>query len=108
MRLTDKEMEIMGVLWRSQSPMTAMELIEASDNRTWKENSIYTIMNTLVKKEAVALTHHKPTVTNTARAYMPKLKSEEYTAHYVSSIIEAGIDISIPALVECLAKIEKG
>jgi predicted transcriptional regulator len=44
MRLTDKEMEIMAVLWESETAMTATEIIEVSNNRTWKESSIYIII----------------------------------------------------------------
>ena len=43
MKLTKKELEIMAVLWNRKFPMTATEIIEASINRTWKENSIYIV-----------------------------------------------------------------
>ena len=102
MRLTDKEMEIMAVLWSSVAPMTSSEIIGASDNRTWKESSIYIIMNTLLKKGAVALAQHKPTVTNFARAYKPIITSEEYAYLYINNVKQAGISIDIPALIERL------
>lgn len=102
MKLTDKELEIMAVLWRIQKPMTASELIEISSNRTWKENSIYIIMNTLIKKGAVALTYYKPTGTNTARAYEPKITSDEYTFICIENISQMGIDINLNALIERL------
>lgn len=107
MRLTDKELEIMAVLWDSEIPMTASEIIDASDNRTWKESSIYIIMNTLIKKGAVVLTHHKPTGTNTARAYKPALTSEECTALYIAGVAESGVHIDIDELIKCL-KEKKG
>jgi len=69
MKLTGKELEIMGLLWRVKKPMTTTEIIEASTDRTWKEGSVFSIMNTLVKKGAVYLQGHKPTVSNHARAY---------------------------------------
>jgi BlaI family penicillinase repressor len=102
MKLTDKEMEIMGVLWGTGVPMTASEIIEASENRTWKENSIYIIMNTLIKKGAVVLAHYKPTNTKTARAYGPALTSEEYAVSYIGSARETGVHIDIQKLIERL------
>jgi predicted transcriptional regulator len=107
MRLTDKELEIMAVLWDSKTPMTASEIVEASDNRTWKESSIYIIMKTLIKKGVAVLTHHKSTNTNSARAYKPALSSAECTALYISSVAESGIHIDIDELIKCL-KEKKG
>jgi len=88
--------------------MTATEVIGASDNRTWKENSIYIIMNTLIRKGAVVLAHHKPTVTNSARAYKPALTSEQYMVRYVKSTKEAGVPINIQTLIEGLMEVEEG
>ena len=108
MRLTDKELEIMAVLWRSESPLTATEIIDTSDNRTWKENSIYIIMNTLIKKGAVVLAHHKPTSTKNARAYVPALTTEEYTTLSIKSMKQTGISIDLHTLIDCLMKSEEG
>ena len=108
MRLTDKEMEIMSVLWESEIPMTASEIIETSSSRTWQENSIYIIMNTLIKKGAVVLTYHKPTNTKSARAYKPTLTSEEYMVATIGSMRETGIRVDIPTLIRRLKETEEG
>jgi predicted transcriptional regulator len=108
MKLTDKEMEIMVVLWGNERPMTAAEVVEASNNRTWKENSIYIFMNSLIKKGAVISTRHKPTMTNNARAYKPAITSEEYTISYIKNMKQTGVQINIPALVERLMNTEEG
>jgi predicted transcriptional regulator len=108
MRLTDKEMEIMAVLWKSKIPLTASEIIESSGNRTWKENSIYIIMNSLLKKEAVKLALYKPTNTNNARAYEPTLTSEEYMAANIGSVRKTGINVDIKTLIKHLKEAEEG
>lgn len=102
MKLTDKELEIMALLWQSKSPMTAAEIIEASSDRTWKESSIYIIMNTLKNKGAVVLACHKHTGTNTARAYEPAITADEYTIESIDSMSNKGIDINIDAIIESL------
>jgi len=99
MKLTDKELEVMVVLWENGHPMTATELIETSSNRTWKESSIYTILNTLVRKGAAALTHYKPTMTNAARAYKPLITSEDYTILSIEGMMQTGVRIDIPTLI---------
>jgi len=107
MRLTDKEMEIMGVLWGSNAPLTATEIVEFSENKTWKEKSIYTLMNTLIKKGAVILSRYKPTATNNARAYKPALTSEECAVLYIEGVRKSGIKIDLQEFVNCLMKTEK-
>ena len=102
MKLTDKEMEVMVVLWDNERPMTASELIEVSTNRTWRDNSIYTILNTLIKKGAAVLTNYKPTMTNNARAYAPIITSEEYAVSNIKGMMKTGVRIDISALVERL------
>ena len=109
MKLTDKEMEVMVVLWDNGRPMTAAELIEISEKRTWRDNSIYTILNTLIKKGAAVLTHHKPTMTNNARAYAPIITFEEYMVKHIKSARDdTGVNINIQSLIEQLLEIEEG
>ena len=108
MKLTKKELEIMAVLWNRKFPMTATEIIEASINRTWKENSIYIIMKILIKKGAVILKCHKPTISNTARAYEPIITSEEYAAQSIQILRKSGIRIDTRIFIECLMQMEKG
>ena len=108
MKLTDKELQIMAVLWGTGKPLTANEIIEASDNRTWKENSIYIIMNTLVKKGAVRLVNHKPTMTNNARAYETALTSEEYALSCIENVRQSGIHVDTKTLVRRLIEAEEG
>lgn len=108
MKLTDKELEIMAVLWRNSSSMTATEIIEVSNNRTWKEQSIYIIMNTLLEKGAVILAQYKPTMTKKARAYKPAITSEEYAISSIRNMNQIGIKVDIDALIECLMKTKDG
>jgi predicted transcriptional regulator len=98
----------MMVLWDSKKPMTATEIINASNSRSWKEASIYIIMNTLLKKGAVVLKCYKPTGSNTARAYEPLITSEDYTFSSVKNIMDTGVRIDISVLVERLMSESKG
>ncbi|MCL2225107.1 MAG: BlaI/MecI/CopY family transcriptional regulator [Defluviitaleaceae bacterium] len=107
MRLTDKEMEIMAVLWSSDVALTATEIVKASENKTWKEASIYIIMTTLIKKGAVVVSSHKPTATNNARAYSPAMSSAECVVSYISSVRKAGVHIDLDEFVKLLRASEK-
>ena len=81
--LTQKELEIMRVLWETQAPMTATEIVSSSKDRTWKEKSIYIILQSLLKKNAIAIDHHRATSTNIARVYRAAISVEEYAAIHV-------------------------
>ena len=111
MKLTKKELEIMAVLWGSQTPMTTAEIIETSVNPTWKENSIWGIMNVLAEKGAVVLANSKPTGTNYARAYKPALTVEEYTIASISDIQKVGktgLQIDFDVLIDGINKMREG
>jgi predicted transcriptional regulator len=107
MQLTKKELEIMSILWDSKIPMTATEIVEASDNRTWKKGSIFTIINTLIKKGAVVLAHHKPTSTINVRSYRPAITAEE---GFLLSMLDwgqsAGVRFDKDVLIESIMKME--
>jgi len=81
--LTQKELEVMRVLWETQTPMTATEIVFSSKDRTWKEKSIFIILQSLTKKNAIAIDHHRATSTNIARAYRAAISVEEYAAIHV-------------------------
>ena len=103
MKLTDKELEVMYVLWEKQVPMTVSEIISVSKNRTWKENSIFVMMKTLIAKGAVKLTHYQPTATNTARAYAPIVTLEEYAARGIDrmrNFSETGVRFNLDEFID--------
>ena len=99
MKLTDKEIEIMNVFWKSAEAMTAAEIIAASTDRTWQEISIHTILKTLLKKEAIVLSYRKPSVTRSAKAYTPTITREEYAAHQLREL-----DVDMIALINIVAE----
>ena len=106
MKLTDKEMEIMVLLWNSDVPLTSSEIVKASDKRTWKENSIYIIMRTLLKKGAVVFGHNKPTGTNVARTYLPVVSANDYAMACICDMQAFGVRINKEALIEDIRRIE--
>ena len=90
MKLTDKEKEVMSVLWKSESPMTITEIIEASPNRTWKDVSVYQMLKTLRSKKAVTIDHYRPTSGKSAAVHKPLITPAEYV---VLQAFELNVDI---------------
>lgn len=53
-RLSEKEFEIMKVLWEKASPMTSGEILEAfNGNLGWKLSSLMTVLERMAKKDYV-------------------------------------------------------
>jgi len=102
MNLTDKELELMAVLWSHGKAMTTSEIYDASPNRTWADMTIYTMLKTLIKKKAVAIHDYKPTATVHARTYKAIISPEEYAMKKVSKMMKTGVRVHIPTLVEGL------
>ena len=107
MHLTSKELEIMALLWDSDVPMTATEIVNASENRSWKQSSIFIILKTLLAKKAVVFSHNKHTVTNVARAYKPGFTAEEYAVSLVCDTEILGKCINMDVLIELFKKAAK-
>jgi len=58
--LTPTELEIMEILWRENRPLSALEILELSENRSWKQNSLYPTLQHLQEKNAVVITGYVP------------------------------------------------
>jgi len=108
MKLTGKEVEIMTVLWNSEAPLTATEIIETSPNRTWHERSIFVMMRSLIKKGAVVLDRYKPTAGKHARAYKPIVTTEDYAMEVFQVMNASGIKIDVDVLADRLRKTKEG
>ena len=107
MRLTDKEMEVMALLWGSTEPMSITEIVRASNNRTWQERSIFSIINRLMDKGVIMTCSIKPTNTRHARTFRPAITAEEYAIKCIVGLKQSGIKIDIDSLVKNLKKLKE-
>ena len=103
-KLTNKELEIMNVLWDSEIPMSANDIIAVSPNRTWKDASIHVMLKSLVTKKAVGLDHHIPTTGRAAGAFRVLLSREEYVLLIAN---ELGVEWSSLMAAEALSRHKK-
>ena len=104
MTLTNKELEIMGILWQSDVSMTVNEIVNAATDCTWSPNSIFMMMANLEKKRAVTF-HTKSSTTKPARSYTPTLTYGDYLAQDVVNRInlgKPGLNVSIGEVIRCI------
>ncbi len=80
MELTKSEMQIMDVLWASDTPLSRSDLLERSEEKTWKDSSVHILLNGLLVKGAIREAGFVKRSKTFGRTFEPTLTREEYFA----------------------------
>lgn len=80
MELTKSEMEIMDVLWDSDRPLSRADLLERSEEKTWKDSSVHILLNGLLLKGAIREAGLVKRGKTYGRVFSPALTREAYFA----------------------------
>lgn len=80
MELTKSEMEIMDVLWEAGKPLSRSDLLERSEEKTWKDSSVHILLNGLLQKNAIQEAGLVKRSKTYGRVFIPTLTREEYFA----------------------------
>ena len=85
MELTKSEMEIMDVLWESGQPLSRSDLLERSEEKTWKDSSVHILLNGLLQKGAIREAGLVKRSKTYGRVFSPTMTREEYFAATIFS-----------------------
>ena len=85
MVLTKSEMEIMDVLWQSDSALSRADLLAHSEDKNWKDSSVHILLNGLLKKGAIQEHGFVKRSKTYGRTFVPTMTREEYFANTVFS-----------------------
>ena len=85
MELTKSEMEIMDVLWASDKPLSRSDLLERSEEKSWKDSSVHILLNGLLAKKAIREAGMVKRSKTYGRTFVPTMTREEYFAATVYS-----------------------
>ena len=85
MELTKSEMQIMDVLWESGIPLSRSDLLERSQEKSWKDSSVHILLNGLLQKEAIREAGFVKRSKTYGRTFAPTLTREEYFATTIFS-----------------------
>lgn len=83
MELTKSEMEIMDVLWDANAPLSRADLLERSEEKTWKDSSVHILLNGLLVKGAIQEAGVVKRIKTYGRVFVPTLTREEYFAQTI-------------------------
>ena len=85
MELTKSELEIMDVLWNAGEPLSRADLLERSEEKSWKDSSVHILINGLLSKNAIREAGVVKRSKTYGRVFAPNLTREEYFAETVFS-----------------------
>ena len=85
MELTKSEMQVMDVLWASDVPLSRSDLLERSEQKSWKDSSVHILLNGLLQKEAIREAGFVKRSKTYGRTFSPTLTREEYFATTIYS-----------------------
>lgn len=85
MELTRSEMEIMDVLWASETPLSRADLLDRSEEKSWKDSSVHILLNGLLQKQAIREAGFVKRSKTYGRTFAPVLTREEYFATTIFS-----------------------
>lgn len=85
MELTKSEMQIMDVLWASDVPLSRSDLLERSEEKTWKDSSVHILLNGLLAKNAISEAGFVKRSKTYGRTFVPSMTREEYFATTIFS-----------------------
>ncbi len=85
MELTKSEMQIMDVLWASEVPLSRSDLLERSEEKSWKDSSVHILLNGLLQKDAIREAGMVKRSKTYGRTFAPTMTREEYFAATIFS-----------------------
>ncbi len=83
--LTGSEEDLMEMFWESKDPLTSVEIMDISADRSWNGNYIHIMLRSLLKKGMIKVCGTKRCGTQYARQFIPAVTREQYAAKLVMS-----------------------
>lgn len=104
--LTDREMDVMKILWSSKEPLVASEIAKKGDSLS--NNTVQSVLRKLLEKKYIVVADIVYSGTVLTRSYKPiVLKKDLLLEQFVSQFNKDDDTIPIPSLVGTLLKHEK-
>lgn len=85
MELTKSEMQIMDVFWASNEPVSRSDLLERSEEKTWKDSSVHILLNGLLAKDAIYEAGFVKRSKTYGRTFAASMTREQYFARTIFS-----------------------
>lgn len=77
-KMTKSEKQVMNLLWNSNKPLSCTEIVALSEDKTWKDSYVHSLIKSLMKKGIVKIEGFELISRSYARKFAPKFSYEEY------------------------------
>lgn len=78
--MTKSEYQVMELLWKSNRPLSCTEIVMLSENKTWKDSYVHSILKSLIKKGLAKIETFELISRSYARKFAPAMSKSEYAA----------------------------
>ena len=78
-------MQIMDVFWEAEKALSRAELLERSEEKSWKDSSVHILLNGLLQKKMIREAGLVKCSKTYGRTFLPAMTREEYFAGVVFS-----------------------
>ncbi|MCC8160601.1 MAG: BlaI/MecI/CopY family transcriptional regulator [Oscillospiraceae bacterium] len=95
--VTDSEFELMKILWESDKPLTAQEIMERLESKEWKITTVSTLLTRLCEKGAADFEKR-----GRSHYYYPVFKETDYKISATKSLVSRVFGGSVKNLVAAL------
>jgi predicted transcriptional regulator len=105
-KLTEREMDILNILWSAGKPLIASEIANARDFLTI--NTVQVVLRNLLKKKLIEVSDIVYSGTVLCRSYQPTIEAKNFTLHqFIIDFKKLNNSITTPRLVATLLEHEK-
>lgn len=105
-KLTRRDLDVLSVLWDSEKPLTASEIVAA--NPALNKNTVQPVLRKLLKNELVQVADIVYSGTVLSRSYIPSISRQELSLYRLSSEYrQLEKDVSKASFVSFLLKTEE-
>ncbi len=84
-KLTASEEDLMEIFWTAREPLTSVDLLKISADRSWNGNYLHRMLRSLTKKGMIKVCGTVQYGTQYARQFIPAVTKEQYAAKLVIS-----------------------
>ena len=87
-KLTPYEKEVLDTLWKNEQALTAREIVNHCDDKSWKPSYIHIMLNSLLEKKLIKEVGFKQATKNFARMYRPAMTKDEWMIYQLTEEVK--------------------
>lgn len=104
--LTNREVDILNILWNADKPLIASEIVKFDDTLTI--NTVQSVLKKLMNKKLIEVSDIVYSGTVLCRSYKPTVDSKEFTLNqFVTQFQNSQKNLKLPIFISAMLEIEE-